>query len=125
MLNLSQLVGVAKALLPANSPWRDRIDQALELSKQFAPTKDGVAQLMAQQGKNTRDFQNALKMLDNPIIKNSLGRVPGLQNTIKSAASEFLNTQAAPTPATPPYQDTQNAAGSDVNSLLQRLKSLR
>lgn len=133
MLNLSQIAGIARALLPAS--WKDRIDQAEQLAKTFSPGKDGVAQLMAQHGKNKRDLQNAIKLLDNPILQKTLGRVPGLSDAIHGAANELLNTDfdaqsgANPPPPPPlgsrnPGQAGNNCAG-DFRARLNRLRGVK
>lgn len=89
-MNLSQIIGVAKAFLPANSPWLERIDQAAEMAKSFSPNKDGVSQLMAACGKKKSDLEKAIGMLENPVIKNALSRVPGLGGLLNNAANELM-----------------------------------
>lgn len=89
-MNLSQIIGVAKTFLPANSPWIERIDQAANLAKSFSPSRDGVAQLMEAHGKKKADLLEAVKMLENPMVKNIIGRIPGLGNILNNAANELM-----------------------------------
>lgn len=131
-MNLSQIVGMAKVLLPK---YAGQIEQAEQLAKQFSPSKDGIAQLMAQHGKSKKDLQDAIKMLDNPFIQNTLGRVPGLGNMLRSAASELsndanfnsgVNNNPIPDMGTtgncnPPIQGGSESA----QSLMARLKRLK
>lgn len=90
-MNLSTVVNLAQTLLPANSPLRQIIPQAAEMAKQFSPNRDGVAKLMAAYGKRKSDLQEAVKMLDNPILQNTLGRIPGLNSALRNAASNLAN----------------------------------
>lgn len=89
-MNLSQIIGVAKAFLPANSPWIERIDQAAQMAKSFSPSKDGIAQLMAAHGKKKSDLLEAVKMLENPTVKSLIGRIPGLGSVLNNAADELM-----------------------------------
>lgn len=127
MLSLSQLVGMAKVFLPANSPWLQKIEQAADMAKQFSPTKDGIAQLMEQQGKSKRDLESAIKMLDNPIIKNALGRVPGLDKTIRNAASELTNDygMSGNNGYSSSMPNNQNFGNDGVSDLMARFKRLK
>lgn len=126
MVKVSQLVGMAKVFLPANSPWLQRIEQAAEMAKQFSPSKDGIAELMAQQGKSRRDLQSAIKMLDNPVVKNTLGRVPGLNKMIRGAANELSNdsnfNDNDSSFQTPQNQNIGNDGVSDLMARFKRLK---
>lgn len=90
-MNLSKIIGIIKTFLPANSPWTQRIDQAAELAKGYAPSKDGVSQLMEAYGKNKADLHKAVGMLENPIFKNMLSRIPGLGQVLNNAANDLMN----------------------------------
>ena len=41
-------VGLAKAFLPKDSPWFQRIEQAQQIAAQFPSTKGGLTDLMRQ-----------------------------------------------------------------------------
>lgn len=122
-MNLSQIIGIAKAFLPANSPWLERIDQAAQMAKSFSPNKDGISQLMAQYGKDRSDLRKAVGMLENPAVKSALSRVPGLSNLLNNAANEIMkdgnicgSDKQAPT--------TSNS-GNSFESLQARLNRLK
>lgn len=129
-MNLSTVVNLAQTLLPANSPWREWIPKAAEMAKGFQPNKDGVAKLMQAYGKRNSDLLEAAKMLDNPIIKNTLGRVPGLDSMLRNAASNLTNDpqfgqSQSPdmfnNPVNNPVQNTPPASGSILADRLSRL----
>lgn len=126
MAGLQTILGVAQALLPANSPWRQRIEQAAQMASQFAPTKDGVAQLMAANGKRRDDLLAAVKQLDNPIVKKAMGFVPGLSDAVRSAASELERDQSfAGNPGTSsPHRDNYSTSDSSYNDIMERIKRL-
>lgn len=90
-MNISQIIGLIKTFIPANSPWLQKIDKAAELAKGFSPNKDGVSQLMEAYGKNRDDLQKAVGMLENPIIKNALSRIPGLGKILNNAANDLMS----------------------------------
>lgn len=75
------------------------------MAKQFNPSKDGIAKLMEAQGKRKSDLQEAIKMLDHPMVKNTLGRIPGVGNLINGAANELL-------------RDTENGFGAKTSSFM-------
>lgn len=129
-MNLLTITNLAQTLLPANSPWREKITQAAEIAKQFQPNKDGVAKLMHAYGKRNSDLLEAAKMLDNPIIKNTLGRVPGLDSMLRNAANNLTNDpqfgqSQSPdmfnNPVNNPVQNTPPASGSILADRLSRL----
>lgn len=131
-MNLSQIAGMAKLILPK---YAGMIDQAEQLAKQLPQSKDGIAQLMAREGKRNKDLQDAIKMLDNPWIQNTLGRVPGLGSMLRNAASELSNDtnfnsgmNNNPTPDMGsmgnPNPPVHSGPGSAQN-LLARLKRLK
>ena len=122
MLNISTIANLAQTLLPANSPWRGKIAQAAELAKQFSPNKDGIAKLMQTYGKRNSDLQDAVKMLDNPILKNTLGRVPGLNSMLQNAANNLANDpqfNAGAASPTAPQMNNNPGSSSPVNSSFQ------
>lgn len=127
MLDISRIASLAKVFLPNNSPWIDKINQAEQMAKQFAPTKDGIAQLMAQHGKTKKDLQQAINMLNNPIIQNTLGRVPGLSNTIQNATNELVNDSSFGNPDNVENnQSVHNPQTSEnTDSLFARLRKLK
>lgn len=112
MAGLQTILGVAQALLPANSPWRQKIEQAAKMASQFAPTKDGVAQLMAANGKRRSDLLAACKQLENPTVQRVLSYVPGLGDAVRNAASELQNDQSFGNAASAPYDNQQHQTSS-------------
>lgn len=130
MLNISTIANLAQTLLPANSPWREWIPKAAEMAKGFQPNKDGIAKLMQAYGKRNSDLLEAAKMLDNPILKNTLGRVPGLNSMLQNAANNLANdpqfNSNGASPATPPMNNPvmNTPASSSTSSLSERLKRL-
>lgn len=117
-MNLSQIIGIAKAILPANSPWRERIDQAAEMAKSFSPNKDGVAQLMSAYGKKKTDLEKAIGMLENPAVKNALSRIPGLGGLLNNAANELMKDSNM-------GSGNSSAPSSSFESLQARLNKLK
>lgn len=97
------------------------------MAKGFSPNKDGVTQLMEAYGKNKADLQKAVGMLDNPMIKNALSRIPGLGNILNNAANELLNDPAIGSNQTGNNKscNTVNYAGSSFESLQARLNRLK
>lgn len=126
-MNLSQVVKIAKAFLPANSPWIDRIDQAAQVAQNFNPSKDGVSQLMASYGKNKSDLHKAVGMLENPFIKNALSRLPGLGNILNDAANELMNdpTIGSGKNGISKNSGSNSGANASFDSLQARLNRLK
>lgn len=128
-MNLSQIIGIAKAVLPANSPWLERIDQAAQMAKSFSPSKDGIAQLMAAQGKKKSDLIEAVKMLEHPLVNNLVGRVPGLKNILNGAANELMKDPNMGAGNTSDYGNSGTGSmpnsGSSFESLQARLNRLK
>lgn len=122
-MNLSQIIGVAKAFLPANSPWLERIDQAAQMAKTFSPSKDGIAQLMAAQGKKKSDLVEAVKMLENPQVQNFLGRIPGLGKILNNAANELMKDDNLGNSSVNNCGNT--SSGSSLEDLQARLNRLK
>lgn len=125
MLDISRIANMAKVLLPSNSPWIEKIDQAAQMAQQFSPSKDGIAQLMAQHGKNKRDLQQAISMLNSPIIQDTLGKIPGLSNTIQQAANEISNDPNLGNTASHQIASQQTQQTNSATSLFERLKKLK
>lgn len=113
--------------MPANSPWVQRIDQAAELAKGFSPNKDGISQLMDTYGKNKSDLQKAVGMLENPVVKNFLSRIPGLGNVLTGAANDLMNDPNIGTGQTGNNINcgSNHAAGNSFDSLQARLNRLK
>lgn len=124
-MNLSQLTGIIKAILPANSPWLERIDQAAKMAKSFSPNKDGIAQLMTAYGKNRDDLKKAVGMLENPSVKNALSRIPGLNNLLNGAANELMNDPASGFGSAGGNADKSNINDNSFDSLQARLNRLK
>lgn len=120
-MNLSQITGIIKAFLPANSPWIERIDQAAQMAKGFSPNKDGISKLMETYGKNRSDLQKAIGMLENPMIKNALSRIPGLGNVLNNAANELMNDPDIGSGQTANNQ--KNETGSQIASSFDALQA--
>lgn len=126
-MNLSQIAGMAKVIFPK---WADRIDQAQQLAQQFSPSKDGLTQLMNKYGKNRSDLVNAVKNLDNPLIKNTLGRFPELDSTIRNAANELIGSENQNQSSySQPFNNSNPASGGtslhDMQARLERLKKMK
>lgn len=120
MFNLTRIASLAKLLFPNKA---EMIDQAASMAQNFAPNKDGVAQLMAQCGKRNEDVRNAVKMLDSPMAQRFLSKVPGLESALRNAANEVQDA-TLPNTGMPPMQGMpQNV--STGNSLADRLKRLK
>lgn len=118
MISMSRVAQVAKFLFPAKAAM---IDKAVAVAKQFQPNKDGVTALMQQYGKTKEDWNKAIGMLDNPIVKGAMSRVPGLENAIRSAASEVpASAPAATTPPTP--SAPQPSGGASLADRWAKLK---
>lgn len=124
-MNLPQIIGVIKAFLPKGSPWIERIDQAAEMAKGFSPNKDGISQLMDAYGKNKADLQKAVGMLENPVVKSALSRVPGLGNLLKGAASDLMKDPTVGTSHTDGRNCGSGASGNSFDSLQARLDRLK
>lgn len=116
---------MAKALLPANSPWLNRIEQAANLAQGFSPSKDGIGQLMAKYGKNREDLQSAIKQLDNPIAKKFLSHIPGLDSQIRNAANELSHDIEISAKNPPVQEQVKTDIPSTGMSLEARLKALK
>lgn len=126
-MNLSQIAGMAKVIFPK---WADRIDQAQQLAQQFSPSKDGLTQLMNKYGKNRSDLVNAVKNLDNPLIKNTLGRFPELDSTIRNAANELIGSENQNQSSySQPLNNSNSVSGGtslhDMQARLERLKKMK
>ena len=106
-MNLSGLVSMAKMMLPKNSPWISRIEQAQQMAAQFSQSPDGVRQLMQQMGKTQADVQAAVQALNNPAVSGMLNRVsPGLAEQLKAAGASLATGHSSPE-KTPPSTDVK------------------
>lgn len=96
------ILGLAKSILPADSPWMQRIEQAQQMASQFQPNRRGLDQLLAQYGKSKDDIAAALPMLNNPIISGTLNKIaPGIVDRLQQTGSMVLNeTNASARPVT-------------------------
>lgn len=93
------------------------------MAKGFSPTKDGVADLMQQWGKTREDLRNAVNMLDSPLIKNTIGRVPGLSDAVNRGVTELMNDGAmSPQQPTRPIAPVANDSTGSLADRLARLK---
>lgn len=113
-------VGLAKAFLPKDSPWFQRIEQAQQIAAQFPSTKGGLTDLMRQYNINQEKFQQALGALNNPMISGMLNRFqPGLTDKLRGAAQEVSTTETAPSSGA--LSSGENA----VSSLRERLNKFK
>lgn len=96
------ILGLAKSILPANSPWLSKIEQAQQIASQFQNSKSGVQQLMAQYGKNKEDLRKALSALQSPMIAGTLNRIsPNMVNNLQAMGQELLNDTNVASPSVP------------------------
>lgn len=119
-MNIDQIVSMARMMLPKNSPWLAKIDQARQMAAQFSQSPDGVRQLMQQMGKSQADVQSALSALNNPAVSGMLNRVsPGLVDQLRSAGSSIAQ-QTAPSPQPAP----SSGSGDSLAALREKLSRL-
>lgn len=127
-MNAASLINLAKALLPKNSPWLARIEQAQQMAGQFAASPDGVRQLMQQMGKNQADLKAAMDALNNPMVSGFLNRVsPGMTDQLRQAGSTLVND--APSGAASTSQPLSPASpaspsGDPLAALREKLKRM-
>lgn len=113
-------VGLAKAFLPKDSPWFQRIEQAQQIAAQFPSTKGGLTDLMRQYNINQEKFQQALGALNNPMISGMLNRFqPGLTEKLRGAAQEVSTTE------TPHLSGALPSGENAVSSLRERLNKFK
>lgn len=126
-MNPASIIHMAKALLPKNSPWLARIEQAQQMAAQFSASPDGVRQLMAQMGKTQADVKAAVDALNNPAISGVLNRIsPGLTDQLKQAGQSFLNDgapQGVPQNTLPPASPA-SPSGDPLAALRERMKRM-
>ena len=123
-MNLNTLVGVAKLMLPKNSPWLSRIEQAQQMAGRFDASPAGVQALMAQLGKNQADLKDAVDALNNPAISGMLDKFsPGLTAQLRQAGSSLLG---APAPLSQPLSPAtpETPAGDPLAALREKLKRM-
>lgn len=89
------------------------------MAEQYPQSKEGVQQLMQQYGKNREDIRKALSALDDPVVANTLGRIPGMTDTLKSYGSKLLETSQDTIPSVPMQAPP---TGNDIMARLARLK---
>lgn len=87
------------------------------MAAQFPASRSGVEQLMQQYGRGREDVVKALNMLNNPMVANTLGRIPGVTDTLKSYGAKLLETSQDTVPSVP-----AQPSGNDLLSRLSRLK---
>ena len=107
-------VGLAKAFLPKDSPWFQRIEQAQQIAAQF------LTDLMRQYNINQEKFQQALGALNNSMISGMLNRFqPGVTDKLRDIAQEVspVETQEA--------SSTLSGGDSTVSSLRERLNRFK
>lgn len=126
-MDLSRIIGLIKTFLPKNSPWFQKIDQAAEMAKGFAPNKDGISQLMEAYGKNRDDLHKAVGMLENPMVKNLLSRIPGLGQILNGAANDLMNDPNIGVGNSNKEANcgSRRASGNSLDSLQARLERLK
>lgn len=126
-MNPASLIHMAKAILPKDSPWLARIEQAQQMAAQFSASPDGVRQLMQQMGKTQADVKAAVDALNNPAISGVLNRVaPGLTDQLRQAGQTFLNDGApAGTPQNilPPASPA-SSSGDPLAALREKMKRI-
>ena len=90
-MNISQIITAARAFLPAGSPLIEKMERAQELAGGFSASPDGVRAMMARLGKSQQDLQQALAMLDNPMVSGMLNRIaPGMADTLRSTGAQLM-----------------------------------
>lgn len=114
------LLSIAKMLLPKNSPWLSKVDQAQQLAGRYSQDKNGVLELMRQYNISQERLQQAVQALNNPKISGFLNMVqPGLPDKLRSAAREIAAEVPAQGGTTMPQMPQSN--GSDIDALRDRL----
>lgn len=114
------LLSIAKMLLPKNSPWLSKVDQAQQLAGRYSQDKNGVLELMRQYNISQERLQQAVQALNNPKISGFLNMVqPGLPDKLRNAAQEIAAEVPAQGGATMPKMPQSN--GSDIDALRDRL----
>lgn len=113
------ILAMAKALLPKDSPWLGRIDQAQQLASKLPQSRSGLEQLMAQYGKSKQDVAKAMQMLQNPMVAGALNRIaPGMADRIRQTGESVLNeAPSAPSSATTPVSDGASALRDRLSKL--------
>lgn len=101
-MDVAQIVSLAKAFLPKNSPWIAKIEQAQQMAGRFAQSPSGVQDLMRELGKNQQDIQSAIAALSSPAVSGTLKRFsPGLYESLKSAGNALAGSSGNADP--PPH----------------------
>ena len=119
-MNLDQIVSMARMMLPKNSPWLSKIDQARQMAAQFSQSPSGVRDLMQQMGKTGADVQAAMNALNNPAISGLLNRVsPGLTDQLRSAGNSIAQ-QAAPSQSS----SLSSGSGDSLAALREKISRL-
>ena len=119
-MNLDQIVSMARMMLPKNSPWLSKIDQARQMAAQFSQSPAGVRQLMQQMGKTQADVQSAMNALNNPAVSDLLNRVsPGLADQLRSAGNSIAQQAAPSQPSSPSL-----GSGDSLAALREKISRL-
>lgn len=119
-MNLDQIVSMARMVLPKNSPWLSKIDQARQMAAQFSQSPAGVRQLMQQMGKTQADVQSAMNALNNPAVSGLLNRMsPGLAEQLRSAGNALTQQQVAP-----PQSSPSSGSGDSLAALREKISRL-
>lgn len=112
------LLSIAKMLLPKNSPWLSKVDQAQQLAGRYSQDKNGVLELMRQYNIGQERLQQAVAALNNPMVSGILNKFqPGLPDRLRDLARE-VSTDAG---ALPQGSGGAQAPASDVDDLRKRL----
>ena len=113
------ILAIAKAMLPKDSPWLARLDQAQQLASQLPQSRSGLEQLMAQYGKSKQDVAKAMQMLQNPMVAGTLNRIaPGMAERIRQTGESVLNEPGSPASSAP------SVPSDGASSLRDRLSRL-
>ena len=116
-MDVAQIVSMAKAFLPKNSPWIAKIEQAQQMAGRFAQSPSGVQDLMRELGKNQQDIQSAIAALSSPAVSGVMRRFsPGLYESLKSAGNALSSPAGN---AAPPPQ-----VGDSLSSLRDKISRL-
>lgn len=89
---------------------------AQQMASQFQPSKDGVAELMRQHGKNVNDIRAALGALNNPMVSGLVNRIsPNMAQQLKQAGETIINEN----------QGTSTGAQTTPQDIISRLAALK
>jgi hypothetical protein len=124
MISIAQISSLARAFLPTNSPWIQKIEQAQQLASKFSASPDGVRDLMSQLGKSQEDIRQAISMLDNPMISGFINKLsPDLTSKLRNAGLQITSdTKNTLTNST--LNLTSSNSGDSLSVLRDKLNNL-